>query len=86
MGSIEGGEILYCPDRVCRHIGGASLSGRSQDVVRFWESLYAFYGKHYGIRRAIFLKRLLTLGFAAEYYLCRIKQEFGLAEHDLPNI
>jgi GT2 family glycosyltransferase len=80
---LQRGTILYCPQLVCRHLGGASLGGRSQDVVRFWESFYAYHAKHYGRRRSVFLKQLLTLGLMAEYVLCQLKRNCGLSGTDL---
>jgi len=80
---LQGGKIIYRPELVCRHWGGASLDGRSQDVFHFWQSLYAFHRKHYGIRRTALLKMLLTIGLAAEYHLCRMKQKSGVAANEL---
>ena len=77
-----GGTVLYCPELVCRHLGGASLGGQIQDVVRYWESFYAYQAKHSGHGRSVFLKLLLTLGILVEYALCRVKEHFGLADSD----
>ena len=80
---LKGGSVLYCPEYICRHQGGASLKGRRQDTARFWKSLYRFYAKHYGPVYTLLTKLALTVGLSSEYLLCLWKQRIRRSNPDL---
>lgn len=79
---LKGGDILYCPQFLCRHQGGASLKDRRQDTGRFWKSFYNFHLKHYGQTHALILRGLLTAGLACEYVLCLLKKRLFFFDSD----
>jgi GT2 family glycosyltransferase len=68
-----GGKVLFCPQLICRHLGGASIPDGSQDIGRFWRSFYAYHRKYGGLKKVALIRLLLLIGMAAEYYPLRIK-------------
>jgi GT2 family glycosyltransferase len=61
-----GGTVLFCPDLLCRHEGGASLGG-GQHAGLFWRGLFAYHRKHSGRVRTAILRGALVVGIAGEW-------------------
>jgi len=59
----KGWNIYYLRSARCIHLGGQSSRNKIQDHYHYFNSMYKFYNKHYGLPQIILLKLLFNCLF-----------------------